>query len=239
LLSFKGAKSDSHNLGSDFAGSGAAESDAREPDNHPESDDLSKSLYNAETFPRVVLFLVNENTKIAWVITQDQNGLALMEVTSRLPSFGIADVECEYVLVYDSTEVRLNDRSIIIYAEKITFAATRGTSTSPACLKSFCKCLISFFDAKFLRSVIATTHFYFFDLKCQHVNLDDFSCFILIFTMRWNFRKDKIKRLMKHVGSSSCARSKNGSLNASTVALNVASQFINNRIVVGSNWSGF
>lgn len=86
-------------------------------------------------------------------------------------------------------------------------------------------------DAKFLCSIIATTQFYFFDLECQNVNLDDFCCFILIFAVRRNCQ-DEVRPLMEHVSSSSCSQNKNFSRNAETVALTLASEFINNKLGV-------
>jgi len=61
-----------------------AQYEATEPERCRDSGDLAKSFNIAKQLPCVVLFLVNETTKVARIIAQDQTGAALMEVTSRL-----------------------------------------------------------------------------------------------------------------------------------------------------------
>jgi len=91
-------------------------------------------------------------------------------------------------------------------------------------LETFCQGLISILDALFLSLIITAAQFYFFDLECQNVNLDDFACFILIFALMSNC-KNEISRLIKDIEASSYSHDRIGFRSAQTVALVLASQF--------------
>lgn len=127
---------DSNFIKSNYADSDVTGSNTAGPDNQPQSDDLAKPGDITEPLPCVVLYLVNEKTKIARVIAQDQTGVALMEVPSRSPSPSIADSKSDFILVRFNSEVRLKDSFTMIGAENITFAAPKGTYSSPFLLEA-------------------------------------------------------------------------------------------------------